>query len=369
MGMVREADTVGRLGGDEFVVLLENFSLDAGPELVAERMCEVLAQPVDLAGSAGRTVSASSSIGIALGQRDSADELFRHADFALYEAKGAGKNRWVVFESRMQSAAQDRLELEMDLKEALAADQFFLLYQPTFNLQTEETTGVEALIRWRHPVHGTIAPDAFIPLAEQTGLIVPIGRWVLRTACQQAATWHRHGHSLGMSVNLSGRQLDEDDLVRDVADALETTGLDPVTLTLEITETTLMRDADDAMQKLIELKALGVRIAVDDFGTGYSSLAYLRQFPVDALKIDRSFVSGIAASGDSKALIHTLVQLGKTLGLETLGEGIEEQSQLRHLQHESCDTGQGFLFARPLEPSGIEELLNSRSPLHALVGD
>jgi diguanylate cyclase (GGDEF)-like protein len=367
LGMVREADTVGRLGGDEFVVLLENSSLDAGPELVAERMCHVLAEPVELARADGRTLSVSSSIGIALGEQESADELFREADFALYEAKGAGKNRWAAFESRMHTAAKDRLELEMDLKEALDANQFFLLYQPTFNLQTEEMTGVEALIRWRHPVRGIIAPDAFIPLAEETGLIVPIGRWVLRTACQQAAIWHRHGRGLGMAVNLSGRQLDESDLVQDVADALKFTSLDPLALTLEITETALMRDAGAAARTLTALKALGVRIAVDDFGTGYSSLAYLRQFPVDALKIDRSFISGIAASGDSKALIHTLVQLGKTLGLETLGEGIEEQAQLRHLQDEDCDSGQGFLFARPLEAAAVDEVLKIGSPLRTLT--
>jgi diguanylate cyclase (GGDEF)-like protein len=367
LGMVREADTVGRLGGDEFVVLLENSSLDVGPELVAERMCDVLAQPVELTGADGRTLSVSSSIGIALGQRDSADELFRDADFALYEAKGAGKNRWVAFESRMRTAAQDRLELEMDLKEALDADQFFLVYQPTFDLQTEEMTGVEALIRWEHPVRGIIAPDAFIPLAEETGLIVPIGRWVLRTACEQGARWQRHGRSLGIAVNLSGRQLDEDDVVQDVAEALEAAGLDPLALTLEITETALMRDADAAAGTLGALKALGVRLAVDDFGTGYSSLAYLRQFPVDALKIDRSFISGIAASGDSKALIHTLVQLGKTLGLETVGEGIEEQVQLRNLQDEDCDSGQGFLFARPLDTDAIEGLLDIGVPPRSLA--
>jgi len=365
-GVIREADTVGRIGGDEFVVLLENSTLDASPELVAERICEVLAQPVDLAGTEGHGLSVSSSIGIALGQRDSADELLRDADFALYEAKDAGKNRWVVFESRMQTAAQDRLGLEMDLKEALDADQFFLLYQPTFNLQTEEMTGIEALIRWRHPTRGIIQPDAFIPLAEATGLIVPIGRWVLRTACQQAATWHRHGRPLGMAVNLSGRQLDDDRFVNDVAEALEFTSLDPGSLTLEITETTLMRDADAAAQRLRELKALGVRIAIDDFGTGYSSLAYLRQFPVDALKIDRSFISGIAASRESKALIHTLVQLGKILGLETLGEGIEDQPQLRQLQQEHCDSGQGFLFSRPLQPEAIDDLLQHRTPTYPL---
>jgi len=366
-GLVRGADTVGRLGGDEFVVLLDNITLDAGPELVAERMCEVLGQPVDLHGTKGRTLSVTASIGIALGQRDSADELLRDADFALYEAKGAGKNRWVAFESRMQTAAQDRLELEMDLTRALEAGQFFLLYQPTFDLQSETITGIEALIRWRHPVRGVILPDEFIPLAEETGLIVPIGGWVLRTACQQAAAWHRQGHLLGMAINVSARQLDQPELVQDVADTLAGSGLDPAALTLEITETTLMRDPGAAASRCHALKALGVRLAIDDFGTGYSSLAYLRQFHVDALKIDRSFISGVAASGDSQALIHTLVLLGKTLGLETLGEGIEEPAQLRELQREKCDSGQGFLFARPLDVDAIEELLGADSPTNTLA--
>jgi EAL domain-containing protein (putative c-di-GMP-specific phosphodiesterase class I) len=305
----------------------------------------------------GQTLSVTASVGVALGQRGSADELLRDADFALYEAKGAGKNRWIVFESSMQTAAQDRLELEMDLKGALDAGQFFLLYQPTFDLQSETITGVEALLRWRHPIRGVIPPDTFIPFAEQTGLIVPIGRWVLRAACHQAAAWRRQSRALGISINVSARQLDDTGLVDEVAQTLAITGLDPGAVTLEITETTLMRDADAAASRLRELKALGVRIAIDDFGTGYSSLAYLRQFPVDALKIDRSFISAIASSGESKAMIHTLVQLGKTLGIETLGEGIEEQFQLRALQREQCDSGQGFLFARPLEAEAIDEML------------
>ncbi len=367
-GVLREADTVGRLGGDEFVVLLDDFALDAGPELVAERICEVLGEPIDLHGTHGRTVTVSASIGIALGLRDSADELFRDADLALYEAKDAGKDRWIAFESSMQTAAKDRLELETDLKAALDSDQFFLLYQPTLDLQSETITGLEALVRWRHPVRGVIPPDAFIPLAEQTGLIVPIGRWVLETACQQAAAWHRRGHPLGMAVNLSAVQLEKSDLVQDVTDTLASSGLDPAALTLEITETTLMRDPSTATCKLHALKALGVRIAIDDFGTGYSSLAYLCQFPADALKIDRSFVSGIPASTESRAVINALIQLGNNLGLETLVEGIEEPAQLRHLQSGDCDSGQGFLFARPLDAEAVDELLEPSLPIKRLIG-
>jgi EAL domain-containing protein (putative c-di-GMP-specific phosphodiesterase class I) len=294
-----------------------------------------------------------------LGERASAAELLRDADVALYEAKAAGRSCYMLFQSSMQTAAQDRLTLEMDLAEALERRQLFLCYQPTFDLQSEKVIGVEALIRWRHPTRGVIPPIEFIPVAEESGLIVPIGRWVLQEACRQAAIWYEHGHRIGMSVNVSGRQLDDDELVEDVRGALQESGLDPMTLTLEITETALMRDADATARRLHSLKDLSVRIAIDDFGTGYSSLAYLRQFPVDALKIDRSFISGIAGSKASASLIHTLVQLGKTLDIETLAEGIEEQSQLETLQREHCDHGQGFLFSRPLDVDAVEQFLKA----------
>ena len=366
LGAMRESDTVGRLGGDEFIVLVEHSEFDASPELVAERLIEVLAQPTELAAVGPRSLSTSASIGVAYGLETTAEELLRDADFALYEAKAAGKHRFTVFESRMQTAVQDRLELQMDLNEALADGQFFLLYQPLFDLETERMTGLEALIRWRHPTRGILVPDSFIPIAEETGLIVPIGRWVLETACEQGAAWRRRGHQLSISVNVSARQLERDHLIDDVREALRVTGLDPASLTLEITETALMRHPDAAAQRLLALKALGVLIALDDFGTGYSSLAYLRQFPVDALKIDRSFISGAAASHESSnALIHTLVQLGKTLGVTTLGEGIEDQAQLEHLQHEQCDLGQGFLLARPITAAAVEELLTDTRPTPA----
>jgi diguanylate cyclase (GGDEF)-like protein len=358
-GVVREGDTAARLSGDEFVVLVEGSALDAGAELVAERLLEVLRQPydIDMNGELGRQLSITPSIGVASGLRGDAVELLRDADLALYEAKAAGRNCYVLFESGMQTAAQDKLTLEMELAEALKNKQLFLLYQPTFDLQSESVIGVEALIRWRHPTREIIPPVEFIPLAEESGLIVPIGRWVLQEACRQAATWHEQGHRIGMSVNVSGRQLDHDKLIEDVRHALENSGLEPNALTLEITETTLMRDAEATARRLRELKQLGVRIAIDDFGTGYSSLAYLRQFPVDALKIDRSFIGGIAASKEAAALIRTLVQLGKTLQIETLAEGIEDQVQLETLQREHCDHGQGFLFSRPLEVSAVEAFL------------
>jgi diguanylate cyclase (GGDEF)-like protein len=363
--VIRESDTGARLAGDEFLVLLEGSSLDAGPELVAERLLDVLREPYDMNDKIGRHVSLTASIGIAYGQRATAEEMLADADVALYAAKAEGKNRFALFESGMQTAVQDRLTLEMDLTEALESGELFLVYQPMFDLQSGSTIGAEALLRWRHPTRGVIQPDVFIPIAEESGLIVAIGRWVLKQACKQGARWRAQGHQIGISVNVSGRQLDRDELIDDVRDALHSAGLEPSALILEITETTLMRDADATARRLVALKELGVNIAIDDFGTGYSSLAYLRQFPVDALKIDRSFIQGIAGSEDSAALIHTLVRLGKSLNLQTLAEGIETNAQLTALQHEQCDHGQGFLYARPLDAQAIDEFLNSNTATDA----
>jgi diguanylate cyclase (GGDEF)-like protein len=357
--VVREGDTAARLGGDEFVVLVEGSTLDAGPELVAERLLEVLHEPYDMRAEIGRELTLSASIGIAFGLRGSADELLRDADIALYEAKGAGRDRYVLFNSDMQSAFRDRLTVQMDLVEALEQHQLFLLYQPTFDLRSESVIGVEALVRWRHPTRGVLSPADFIPIAESSGLIVPVGRWVLDEACRQLAAWHAHGQHLGMSVNVSARQLDTNELIEDVRSALREHDLDPASLTLEVTETALMSDPEATATRLHALKQVGVRIAIDDFGTGYSSLAYLRQFPADALKIDRSFISNIASSKQSAALLHTLVQLGKTLEIATLAEGIEDQVQLETLQRERCDHEQGFLFSRPLDVAGVEAFLDT----------
>jgi diguanylate cyclase (GGDEF)-like protein len=355
--VLRDSDTVGRLGGDEFVMLVDTVGLDAGPELVAERILDVLRQPIELPSPAQSPVSVTASIGIATGQPDSAESLLQDADLALYKAKAVGKGGYVLFESAMQTAAQDRIHLEMDLTDALQADQLFLAYQPMLDLKDKRVVGVEALIRWRHPTRGVIPPDEFIPIAEDSGLIVPIGRWVLEQACLQAAAWHESGYALDMSINVSARQLERTEFVEEVRAALRDSGLDAATLTLEITETVLMRKPDATARLLGELKELGVRIAVDDFGTGYSSLAYLRQFPVDSLKIDRTFITGLTRSGEAHALTHTLIQLGKALGLQTLAEGVEQHSQVRQLQQEGCDLAQGFLFARPLTPDAVERFL------------
>ncbi len=356
--VLRDGDTAARLGGDEFVVLLEAGDLDAGPELVAERLLELLRRPFEVGRAQGRRLSLTASIGIALAVDGTAAELLHAADLALYRAKTAGRDQGVVFRSEMETASRDRLTLEMDLADALARErELFLEYQPIVGLHSERIVGVEALIRWRHPTRGVLSPREFIPLAEETGQIVRIGRWAVREATRQAAQWARDGHELGVAVNVSAWQLDADDLVGDVRRALGESGLRPSALTLEITETALMRDARAAVQRLRSLKRLGVRIAIDDFGTGYSSLAYLRQFPADSLKIDRSFVAGVAGSRDSAALIETLVQLGSSLGIKTLAEGIEDTAQLRALQRSGCDLGQGFLFSRPVGAETVAGLL------------
>ncbi len=357
-GIVRATDALGRLGGDEFVVIAEDLSLAAGPELVAERLLEALKQPFTLDGGDGATtLMVTASVGIAAGVRPSAGDLLRDADIAMYRAKWDGKNRYVVFEAVMQDAIQRRMQLEMDLRVALENQEFFLVYQPTFDLRDMSPTGMEALIRWNSPARGVIQPDDFIPTLEETGLIVEVGKWVLEEACRQGAKWREAGYPVGMAINVSARQLDTDELVSEVRDALSHSGLEPSALTLEITETSLMRNADDTARRLVAIKALGVRLAIDDFGTGYSSLAHLQKFPVDALKIDRSFISGLTNNQEGETLLHALVQLGKALSIETLAEGIEEPRELSLLQAEQCDTGQGFLFARPLDAAATEAFL------------
>jgi diguanylate cyclase (GGDEF)-like protein len=354
-GVTRETDALGRLGGDEFVVIADGLSLAAGPELIAERLLEAFEEPFKLKAAEDTRVFIKASIGIATGGRTSAEELLRDADIAMYRAKWGGKNRYLVFESDMQDEVQSRMEIEMDLQSALENGEFFLVYQPTFDLQSMSPTGVEALIRWRRPGRGVVQPEEFIPLLEETGMIVEVGAWVLREACAQAVKWQRAGHPLTLAVNVSALQLDTDDLLDHVEEALGQSGLDASVLTIEITETTLMSNAVETARRLGLLKDLGVRIAVDDFGTGYSSLAHLRQFPVDVLKIDRSFISQLADGCEAEILLHTLVQLGKALSIETTAEGIERPQDLSLIKSKACDNGQGFLFTRPLSAHDADQ--------------
>jgi diguanylate cyclase (GGDEF)-like protein len=347
-GVIRETDALGRLGGDEFVVIADGLSLAAGPELIAERLLEAFKEPFKLSEVDDTQVIMKASIGIATDVRSTADELLRDADIAMYRAKWSGKNRYLVFESEMQDEVQSRLEIEMDLQSALANEEFFLVYQPTFDLERMVPTGVEALIRWRSPARGVVQPENFISLLEETGMIVDVGAWVLREACAQAARWQQADYPITVAVNVSALQLDTDDLIDHVEGALSSSGLDASMLTIEITETMLMSNAKETARRLSCLKDLGVRIAVDDFGTGYSSLAHLRQFPVDLLKIDRSFISQLAEGCEGEILLHTLLQLGKALSIETTAEGIERPQDLELIKAEQCTNGQGYLFAHPL---------------------
>jgi diguanylate cyclase (GGDEF)-like protein len=357
--VVRGADALGRLGGDEFVVIVEELTATTGPELVAQRLLDALEPPFILGSNKETTVRVRASIGVAVSEGITATELLRDADIAMYRAKWDGRNGFVLFESAMKDTVLQRMELENDLRAALDNDEFVLAYQPTLDLSRMRPTGVEALVRWQSPTRGLVQPDAFIPLLEETGLIVEVGRWVLREACRQAAEWRLEGHPINIAVNVSGRQLDEDRLILDIREALAENALEPLALTIEITETTLMSNIEETARRLSAIKELGVRIAIDDFGTGYSSLAHLQRFPVDALKIDRSFIAGLQGNKEGETLIHTLVQLGKALSIETFAEGIEEQRELSLLQDEDCDSGQGFLFARPMDADAARDFFSS----------
>ncbi len=362
---LRDADTIGRMGGDEFVVLIDGARSEVAPALVAERLLEVMRQPFVLDGTT-MPLTVNTSIGIAMGDRATPGDLLRDADVALYRAKGAGKNCYELFDTEMHSELLQHLELEFDLRSALNGDQFRLVYQPIYNLEDLALVGVEALLRWHHPIHGIIQPDNFIPILEQNGQIQEVGRWVLRRACEQMARWHASGDQLEISVNVSARQLDHESIIDDIRQALSDSGLDPGALIIEVTETALMRDTEETARRLHAIKALGVRIAVDDFGTGYSSLAYLQRFPLDSLKIDRVFTNAIATSPESKALIGTLVQLGKDLGLRTLAEGVETTDPMDHFRTENVNQAQGFLVSRPLDPYTLEtQLLAPTRPKHA----
>jgi diguanylate cyclase (GGDEF)-like protein len=349
---LRVADTIGRMGGDEFVVLIDTTS-GRSPDVVAQRLLDALTEPFDLhVAERGYRLTIGASIGIAVGDRASAGDLLRDADLALFQAKSSGRNCFRFFEAEMQTSIRHRVELEMDLRTALAEEQFELHYQPIYNLNDLSVIGAEALLRWNHPVHGIIAPTSFIPILEQTGQIIEVGRWVLINACQQLAQWRQDGAALGVAINISARQLDHASIVHHVREALDNAGLEASMLTLEVTETALMRDPVAIAERLGEIKRLGVRLAVDDFGTGYCSLAYLQQFPVDSLKIDRAFTHGLHKSAEADALIRTLVRLGNDLGLTTLAEGVETIEQLDHLRDESVRHVQGYLLAKPL-PSKV----------------
>jgi diguanylate cyclase (GGDEF)-like protein len=353
---VREQDTVGRLGGDEFVVLVEATPEEVSADVLADRLTEALREPVEL-GEAGKLFSVTASIGVAVGSYATPDDLLRDADLALYAAKAAGKDRYALFDAGLYADAEGRLALQSDLGAAVNDDQLFLYYQPIFDLTNRRVVGVEALVRWRHPQRGVVAPAGFIPLAEESRLIVPIGRWVLDEACRQAAAWSAGGLELGISVNVSAYELGRREFVEDVHGALERSRIEPSSLTLEITETTLVRDVPAARERLEEVKALGVRVAIDDFGTGYASLSHLQRMPIDILKIDRSFVSALNDGPQSRELLAAILGVGRSLSLSVVAEGIEQASQRTTLQEMGCEMAQGFLLGHPGPAREIEVLL------------
>lgn len=354
---IRHSDTVCRQGGDEFIIILPELNDLEILSRIAQNILESLSQPIDLSDKA---VNISASIGIAIYPDDGDDfeALLRHADAAMYDAKMSGKNAFRFYTEDMNRAAQDKLTLRASLHDALKQGEFDVHYQPQVNLSTQEITGVEALTRWNHPELGMVAPDRFIPLAEECGLIIPIGEWVLNTACHQAQIWRTQGFDqLTIAVNISALQFNRGILLELVKSALRNSGLPPQALELELTESALLYDISGTLNTITELKQMGIKLSIDDFGTGYSSLAYLKQIKVDKLKIDKSFIRDLGDNADDLAIVQAIIQLGKTLQLRIIAEGVETPEQLGILKAYGCDDVQGYLYGLPQASEALGRLL------------
>jgi diguanylate cyclase (GGDEF)-like protein len=356
---VRANDTVARLGGDEFVVLLPRLCDDADADTIATRILRDLAQPLLVAGTV-LTMRASAGIGLAVGADGDVDALLREADVALYQAKADGKGVVRRFDPQLYAAAEQRRHDEAELWAAIDDEQFEVHYQPIVDLDGEHTVGVEALVRWNHPTRGLLPPPAFLDLAESLGMLPRLGGWVLLQAARQAAAWQAETPGLEVNVNLSATQLSDDNLIEEVRQVLETTGLPPALLVLELTETVALTDLVESARMLTALKALGVRIALDDFGTGFSSLSHLGALPVDVVKIDRSFVWAMAESNGA-TVAEAVLQIAKTFNLSPVAEGVEDAEQATRLRDMNCAQAQGYHFARPMPAADLTALLTRQN--------
>jgi len=362
---LRHIDTVARLGGDEFAVLLDGIEDSSDAVRVAERLQKALRQPLNLGG---HEVFTSASIGIALSSTgyEQPEEVVRDADTAMYRAKALGKARHEIFDTEMHARAVTLLQLENDLRRAVERDEFCVYYQPIISLDGGGIYGFEALIRWQHPERGLVAPSQFITVAEETGLIIPMGRWVLREACRQMRQWQKQFpsvRSLTLSVNLSGKQLTQPDLVAQVEQILRESDFDPRLLQLEITESAVIENTRTVTEMLLQLRDLGLRLSMDDFGTGYSSLSYLHRFPINTIKIDRSFINS-QESGDENEIVRTIIMLARSMGMNVVAEGVETHDQLSYLKSLDCEYGQGFLFSRPVHAEAVEQMLQPEGHSH-----
>ncbi len=350
--VVRSGDTVARLGGDEFGVILANLARPEDAALVAAKVIEKLAAPMQLEG---HEIVVGASIGISLFPRDTdnTDELMQNADAAMYHAKDKGKNNYQFFSEALRGLAHHRMVMESQLRHALQASELYLHYQPQFDVVSRRIVGVEALLRWQHKELGRINPAEFIPVAEESGLIVPIGEWVFRTACGQSRAWHEAGLDLSVAVNLSGRQFREENLVERFKSILDESGVNPSWMELELTEGSLMDSSETITKKLGALTALGLKLSIDDFGTGYSSMSYLKRFPISKLKIDRSFVTDISSDSEDQAIAKAIIALGISMEMRVIAEGIENEEQLSELLESGCHQGQGYLVSPAVSPSEI----------------
>ncbi len=356
---LRSVDTVARLGGDEFVILIEDIHHLHDATRIAERIHNELSMPFKLNE---HTVFTSVSIGIVLSQSgyDSAEDILRDADIAMYRAKGLGRARYEVFDTAMRTRAMARLELETDLRRAIGFGEFEVYFQPIVSLESNQITGFEALVRWQHPERGLVPPEEFIPIAEETGLIIPIDWWVLREACQQLSIWHQEyptDPALTVSVNLSSKHFTQEDLIMQINNILEVTGLEARSLQLEITESVFMDYGEREIEILRKLRELGVQLHIDDFGTGYSSLGYLQNFPVDTIKIDRTFIRKMGLEQNNSEIVRTIVTLARELGMEAIAEGVETEEQLFQLKALNCEFGQGFIISKPMDKKAASSLI------------